>query len=107
MATRLTSSRLRQIIQEERARLAPRRRTLREGKFSYSTKLRMLEDALMALQDVAQYEARESDIGQDPDLDALIRDLEGYMESVQAMAAEEDVPVEYPTSKPLPRSMRH
>lgn len=107
MATRLTSSRLRQIIQEERARLAPRRRNLREGKFSYSTKLRMLEDALAALQDVAQYEARESDIGQDPDLEDLIRSLEGYMEAVQVMASEEDVVSDPFVAPRTPRSMRH
>ena len=40
MAIRLTESRLRQIIQEERARLV--RRPLREGKFSYSSKASLI-----------------------------------------------------------------
>ena len=106
MATRLTSSRLRQIIQEERARLAPRRRTLREGKFSYSSKLSLILDAIDLLKE-AQVMEQHSDIGEDYDLDNLVEALEGYAEAVKVMADQEDAPVAYPTSKPLPRSMRH
>ena len=88
MATRLTSSRLRQIIQEERARLAPRRRALREA-FSYSTKLTYLQDALDALEE-AQVHERHSDIGSDPALDELVEAVRGYMEPVKVMADQEE-----------------
>ena len=88
MAIRLTSSRLRQIIQEERARLAPRQRALREA-FSYSTKLTYLQDALDALEE-AQVHERHSDIGSDPDLDELVEAVRGYMEAVQVMADQEE-----------------
>ena len=106
MATRLTSSRLRQIIQEERARLAPRRRTLREGKFSYSTKASLLMDALDLLQE-AQAHERGSDIGEDPDLNSIVESLEGLLEAVQAMASEEDVVSDPFVAPRVPRSMRH
>ena len=88
MATRLTPSRLRQIIQEERARLAPRRRTLREA-FSYSTKASLLMDALDLLQE-AQVHERSSDIGEDPDLNSIVESLEGLLEAVQVMADQEE-----------------
>lgn len=87
MAIRLTESRLRQIIQEERARLAPRRRTLREA-FSYSSKLTLLQDALDLLEE-AQVHERGSDVGSDPDLDDLVEALRGYTEAVQVMADQE------------------
>lgn len=106
MATRLTSSRLRQIIQEERARLAPRRRTLREGKFSYSSKLSLILDAIDLLKE-AQVMEQHSDIGEDYDLDNLVEALEGYAEAVQAMASEEDVVVDPFVAPRTPRSMRH
>lgn len=104
MATRLTESRLRQIIREERARIA--RRPLREGNFSYGSKASLLRDALDLLQE-AQVHERGSDIGSDPDLDSIVESLEGLIEAVEVMADEEDAPVSYPTSAPMPRSMRH
>ena len=97
----ISEEKIRRIIKEESARL------LREGKFSYSTKLRMLEDAHSALLDVAEYEAHEGDIGQDPDLDAIIHELEGLMEAVAAMAADEDTAVDPFVPPHTPRSGRH
>jgi hypothetical protein len=108
---KITESQLRKIVREEASRLvetSPYARSASpSGGFSYAVKLRMLEDAHAALLDVAEYDAREGDIGEDPELDALIRDLEGYMEAVEALAADEDVPAEYSLPKPTPRSMRH
>ena len=107
MANRLTESRLKQIIREETARLT--RRPLRES-FSYGNKLSLLMDALDLLQEAQSHELA-SEIGSDPDLDSMIESLEGLIEAVEVLAAEEDRPpheVEaYPTSARLPRSMRH
>lgn len=109
MAIRLTESRLRGIIREEAQRLAERR-PLREA-YSYGKKLGMLRTAHAALVDVQEYEAREAGLATDPELDDVISALEGYMEAVEALAAEErrssGAPVSYPTGPTLPRSMRH
>ena len=78
---RVTKRQLRRIVKEERRRL------LRE--FSYSEKLELLHPALEALTAVQKYEAMHSQIGEDPDLNALIDHLEGYMDAVQAMVAME------------------
>lgn len=85
MATRLTESRLRQIIREEASRLVPRR--LGEA-FSYSIKVKKLNAAHAALIDVAEYEAREVG-GEDPELEEIISALEGYIEAVEVMATQE------------------
>ena len=106
MAIRLTESRLRQIIREERARLAPRGRTLREGRFSYRAKLDLIEDAIDSLGKALELES-QSDIGEDLDLENLIEALEGYAEAVRVMAAEEDVPAEPFITMRDPRAMRH
>jgi len=106
MAIRLTESRLRQIIREERARLAPRGRTLREGKFSYSSKASLLMDALDLLQE-AQVMEQRSAMGSDPDLDSIVESLEGLVDAVNALAAEEDVPAEPFIMMRDPRAMRH
>lgn len=103
MAIRLTESRLRQIIQEERARLA--RRPLREGKFSYSSKASLLMDALDLLQE-AQVHEQSSDIGDDPDLNSIVEALEGLIDAVQVLAADEDVVVDPFVPSRTPRSMR-
>lgn len=97
----ISKEKIRRIIKEESARL------LREGKFSYSTKLRMLEDAHSTLLDVAEYEAHESAGGEDPDLEELIRGLEGLMEAVAASAADEDTAVDPFVPPRTPRSGRH
>ena len=104
MATRLTSNRLRQIIQEERARLV--RRPLREGKFSYSSKLSLILDAIDLLRE-AQVMEQHSDIGEDYDLDNLIEALEGYSEAVKVLADNEDVVSDPFVAPRAPRSMRH
>jgi hypothetical protein len=102
MAIRLTESRLKQIIREETARLA---RPLRES-YSYSNKLSLIRDAIDLLRE-AQVVEQQSAMGVDPDLDNLVEELEGYAESVAALAADEDAPVSYPTSIPARRAMRH
>ena len=101
----ISEKKIRQIIHEESAQLL--RRPLREGKFSYSAKLRMLEDAHSVLLDVAEYEAHESAGGEDPDLEELIRGLEGLMDAVAAMAADEDTAVDPFVPPRTPRSMRY
>ena len=86
MASILTPRRLRQIIKEETRRL--REGAGPDGGDSfYRNKLYKLEDALEILNDVAQDEVR---IGsEDPDLEDLIRSLEGYIEAVSVMADQE------------------
>ena len=97
----ISEEKIRRIIREESARLL--RRPLREGKPSYSTKLRMLEDAHSALLDVVEYEGEGSDLY----LEELILGLEGLMEAVAAMAADEDTAVDPFVPPHTPRSMRH
>lgn len=101
---RITESQLRKIVREEASRLRPRR--LVEGNFSYARKLEMLQAAHDALLDAQGYEAG-SDIGGDPELDEIVAALAAYIEAVEALAVDEDVPMEHPASAPMPRSMRH
>jgi hypothetical protein len=104
---RITESQLRQIIREERARLAPRARKLREGRFSYRAKLDLIEDAIDLLGQAQALEALRSEDAIDTDLNGLIEELESYADAVRDMAADEDVPAEPFITMRDPRAMRH
>ena len=74
---RITKQQLRQIIRESF-------HSGFDGPAFYAQKARMLERAIDILRNVEELD-RSAPAGEDEDLSALISDLEGYLDAVQAM----------------------
>lgn len=75
---KITKNQLRRIIKEERNKL------LKEN-YSYKPKADALKSAIAVLQSAAEYERRNSDVGEDEFLEEIITDLQNYLSSVLSL----------------------